>query len=104
MIDSNFGDGDDEFASPLANIRDLAHNLILEIPRQDKHIVGLCLPDHVRMVNGDMCAGEILPLLVCVLVHGVVDEIRPNPAVVEQRVALARGAIAGDGFTLPALR
>ncbi len=37
-----------------------------------------------------------MPVLVRVPVDGVVEEVGPDPAVVEEGVALTRSAVAGD--------
>src|SRR2546430_12612612 len=49
----------------------------------------------------DVGSREQLALLVGTLIHGVRQEIRPDTAVVEQRVAFARRSVADDGATLP---
>ena len=51
-------------------------------------------------MDRDVGSRQELALLVRVPVDGEVDEVRPDAAVVEQGVPLARGAIAGDGRAL----
>ena len=46
-----------------------------------------------------MHAGKKMVLLVRTDVHGVVEKILADPAIVEQRIALRGGAIAHDGLT-----
>src|SRR5208283_5956202 len=41
------------------------------------------------------------PLLIMAAVHGVFDEIFPNPAIMEQGRTLARGSVARNRFALP---
>ena len=48
-----------------------------------------------------MGARQELALLVGVAVHGVVEEIGADAAIIEQRVALARRAVAGDRLAFP---
>src|ERR1700680_3522753 len=48
------------------------------------------------MQNRDMGAGRVLALFVWVAVDREIDEIRADAAIIEQRVALARSAIADD--------
>ncbi len=53
--------------------------------------IGMCVP------------GGELALLVGIAIDGEVDEVRADSAVVEQRVALARCAVAGDALSLALL-
>lgn len=43
-----------------------------------------------------MRTGKKFSMFVRIAVHGVIQEVGPNAAVVQQRVALAWGAIAND--------
>src|SRR5438034_7507014 len=52
-------------------------------------------------MHRDVGSREKLALLVGTLIHGVRQEIRPDTAVVEQRVAFARRSVADDSATLP---
>src|SRR2546426_11551466 len=88
-IDSGLGNRDDELTAPLADARHLSHDLVLEIPRQDKHVVGPRLAYLLRRTDRDMAPGKELALLVRVAVHRVWQEIRPDAAVIQQRVGLA---------------
>ena len=90
------GDRDDEPGAPLGGVGELLADLAGEVPGQDH--------DHVRLASrrsaragGSGCASRrVLALLVRVPVDGVVEEVRPDAAVVEERVALARCAVADD--------
>ena len=54
------------------------------------------------MADRDVGPGEEPALLVGVAVDGEVEQVRADAAVVEQRVALARRAVAGDPLALAA--
>src|SRR5271166_2010798 len=81
--------------APLANEAQLLDDLVLQVPRQDQHDVGLLLAYRLGRADGDVAARQEVPLLVRVQIAGVVDEVATYAAVVEQRVALGRGAVAG---------
>ena len=68
----------------------------LQVPRQDQHDVGLVRADALRRADRDVRARQQVALLVRVEVDGVVEEVRADAAVVEQRVALGRRAVADD--------
>jgi hypothetical protein len=69
------------------------------VPGQDEHVVGRSRGSLGRE-DRDARAGGELALLVGIAVDGVVEEVRADAAVVEQRVALARRAVAA--IVLPA--
>ena len=73
----------------------LPGDLLAEVPRQDQHHVGAVLADRLRRADRDVAARQEAPLLVGVQIDGVVEEIAAHAAVVEQRVALRRRAVAG---------
>src|SRR4051812_442365 len=50
--------GHNEFCTPFANERHLLDNLILEIPRQNKQVVGAGLKDFIGRKDGNMSPGE----------------------------------------------
>ena len=83
-------------ARPTRARRQLRHDLVLQVPGQDQDVVGTCLLERVGMPDRDVRAGQELPLLVRVAVDRELEEVRTDAAVVEQRVPLARGAVAGD--------
>src|SRR3954452_9517682 len=75
-----------EAPAPLADEVELLHDLVLEVPGQDHHDVGAVLADLLGRADRDVAAGQEVPLLVRIQVARVVDEVRPDAAVVEQRV------------------
>src|ERR1022692_4025452 len=83
-------------AAPLADEAQLLDDLVLEVPGQDQHDVWLVFAQSIRRADRDVATRQQMPLLVWVQIAGVVDEVTAHPAVVEQGVALRRGAIAGD--------
>src|SRR3569623_253913 len=90
-----------EPSAPLANIRELCRDLVAQIPRKYQNVVGTDFANRIRMANRDLGAGEILPLIVRASVDGEVEEIRANPAVVQQGVSFARRSVADDAFAGP---
>jgi len=86
----------EEPPAPLAHERELLDDLLLEVPREDEHDVGAGLADRVGRMDRDVGAGEEVALLVGVEVGRVVDQVRRDPAVVEQGVALGRSAVGDD--------
>src|SRR5882724_887061 len=96
----DLGDGYDELAAPLPDVRHLFHDLVPEIPGQDQDVVRLGLADPVGVEDRHVGARQELALLVRAAIHRVVEEVRPDAAVVQQGVALAGCAVAGDGLAL----
>ena len=97
LVDAQLRRAHHEPAAPLAHERELLHDLVPQVPGQDEDQVGLGLADGVRRAGSGMCdAGQVVALLVRVEVARVLDEVRADAAVVEQRVALGGRAVAGD--------
>ena len=95
------GIGTISFAPHSRDVRELRRDLVDEVPRQDERRsraassamrstgwIGMCVP------------GVYDALLVRVPVDGVVEEVGADPAVVEERVALAGRAVARDLLAL----
>src|SRR5919198_2003709 len=99
--DTNFGDRHDELAAPLADVRHLLDDLVRQVPRQDQHVVRASLADALWMVDRHARPRKELALLVRASVHGEVDEVCSDAAVVEKGVAFPRGAVPSD--RLPAI-
>src|SRR5579872_1999995 len=78
----NLGNGNDETAAPLANIGKLIHYFGLQVPGQNQHVVRLRLPDSVRRKNGNVRTRKELVMLIRIEVDGIVQKIRPDPAVI----------------------
>jgi hypothetical protein len=77
----------------------LRHDFILEVPREDKDVVGLRFLDFLRSVNRYVRARQELPLLVETAVDCVVDEVGPNSAVVQESL-LCPEPLPRNGFFL----
>ena len=92
----HFRNRHDEPPAPLADVRGLRADLLPQVPRQDQHIVRPRRPDRVGRKNRNARSRRELALLVRIGVDGEVEEIGADAAVVEQRVALARRAVADD--------
>src|SRR5437763_4391629 len=83
-----------EPAAPLADVAQLLHDLILEVPWQDQHYVRPVLADCLRRADRQVAAGQEVPLLVRVEITRVIDQVPAHTAVVEHRVALGRCSVA----------
>src|SRR3954451_3400408 len=71
----------------------LSDNLLFQIPRQDEQIVGTGLLDRRYRIDRDVRARRVAAMLVGIAVHGEIEEVRSNTAVVEQGIAFAGRAI-----------
>src|SRR5215472_16699488 len=98
--DVKLGDRENQPSPPRLDVVKLLADLVPEIPGQDENVVGPGLGEAFRRVDRDMRAREELPLLHRAPVNGVLQEIRADPAVIEERVSLARGAVARDGMAV----
>src|SRR6266852_3637234 len=85
-------------AAPFPYIGHLSHDLLAEIPGQQQQIVRLRFGDPVGMVYYDVGARQEAALLVGAAIDDIVDEVRPDAAIVQQRVALGWRPIADDGL------
>src|SRR5690348_17231291 len=95
--DRQLRDGHDESGTPLSDKGDLAHDLVLEVPRQDQYVIGSRLTDARRRVDRQSRAGEEAALLVWAAVDGVADQILADTAVVQQGVAFGGRTIGHRG-------
>src|SRR5208282_3038468 len=98
LNDRDFGDWHDEPGAPAADIGELARDLVFKVPRQDQHVIGLGFGNLFRRKNRNVSSREIFALLVGISVNRVVEKIGAYAAIVEQGIALARRAVAGDRF------
>src|SRR5882724_1252559 len=96
LDDLRLGDRDDELGPPRPGVRELLHDLVLEVPRQDEDVVRLLGVDLVGREARDVRTGQEPAVLVGIAIDGEVDEVGADTAVVEQGVALAGSAVAGD--------
>ena len=94
--DVDLGDGNDEAGPPFADVAHLVDDLVLQVPGQDEDVVGLGLVDGLDRLDRDVHAGREAAVLVGIAVDREVEEVGADAAVVEQRVALARRAVAAD--------
>src|SRR5581483_3695828 len=97
-VNIHLGDRHDEACAPAAHVSQLLDDLVFNVPRQDQNEVRFGLVYGLRRQNRDMSTRSELAVLVRVTVDGIVDEIRADTAVVEQRVAFARRSVADNRF------
>src|SRR6266705_75388 len=93
-INGYFGNRHDKLAAPFSDVGGLRADLILQVPRQDQHVVRARFADFFRSQDRDPRAGGELALLVGVGVDGEVEKVGSDAAVVQQRVAFAGRAVA----------
>ena len=67
------------------------------VPGQNQHVIRPGLFDFVRMIDGNMSSGQEAPLLVGASIDGIVDEIGPDAAVIEERVSFCCCSHTNDG-------
>src|SRR5438874_12697852 len=103
-VDLDFWNRDNELSAPFTNVRILGHNFGLYVPRQNQHKIGLGFPDAVGMIDWNVCPRKKPALFIRVPVDDVIQEVRPDATVVQQRVAFAWGAIADDLLSVPLRR
>ena len=84
-------------SADMAHLRD---DLVLQVPGQDQDVVGLGLVDRLDRQDRNVHARREAAVLVGVAVDGEVEEVGADAAIVEQRVALARRAVAADRLAL----
>src|SRR3954452_18131935 len=76
--DDRTRDGQDEPATPLADERELLHDLLAQVPRKDQHQVRSDLAQPLRRVDRDVCAGQEEALLVRAAVDGERQQVGPD--------------------------
>src|ERR1044071_2647119 len=98
--DGEVGNGDYELASPFSDMSHLPHDFLLQIPRQNQNVIRSRLVDHFRRVDGNVHPRREPAMLVGIAIDGKFQEVRPDSAVVEQRVSLTWRAISTDDLAL----
>src|SRR5262245_44093884 len=83
-------------------MRELRHDLVLEVPGQDEDVVRTVLLERLGMPDRDVGSRQVLTLLIRIAVDRVVEEIGANTAEVQERVPLPRRAVAGDALAFAA--
>src|SRR5260221_14540399 len=89
-----------EAAAPFADMAHLRDHLVLDVPRQDQHVVGPGIADMLGGENRDVRSGQELALLVRAAVDRVLQLARAQPAVVEQRIAFGWRAVTDHALAL----
>src|ERR1700691_885565 len=96
-----FRNGKDQTPTPRSDIVQLRRKFLAQVPRKDKHIVRLRLGQALGRENRNVGTGQVLPLLHGTAVNGVLEEVLPDTAVVEQRISLAGRAVSGHRPSFP---
>src|SRR5258708_1982352 len=78
-------DGNHELAAPIPHASHLSENLFADVPRKDQYEIRTGLAQFVRMVDGDVRPRQVMSLLVRADVHRIIEEVRSNSAIVEER-------------------
>src|SRR5262249_9218868 len=84
----------DELAAPFTDVLSLGRDLAPQVPGQDQDVVRTCGADLRRIEDGDVRSGRVATLFQRACVHGVVQEVGADAAIIQERVALAGGAVA----------
>jgi hypothetical protein len=71
LNDRDFRDRHDELGAPAADIGELGHDLVFEVPRQDQHVVGLGLGNLFERENRNVGTRQIFALLVRIAVNRI---------------------------------
>src|SRR6266851_8484828 len=98
LMNLHLRDGHDEFATPFANETVLLDDLVFQVPGKDQQEIRLRLPNPIRRINRDVRAGQESAMLVGIAVHGIVEKISSDSAVIQQRIAFAWRPIPRDLF------
>src|SRR5215469_8479591 len=93
LSDFELRNGEDQAAAPHADIVKLLADFLPEVPGQHEHVVGFCLLETLRSEDRYAGAWQELALLHRAPVDGVGQQVGADPAVIQQRVALAGGAV-----------
>src|SRR5262245_30643608 len=96
LVHHELGNRHLELAAPLAHMGHLLHDFVLDVPRKDQQVVRPGLGDLLGRVDRNVGAWREPSVLVRVAVNGVVEKVRSDAAVVQQRVAFAWRAVADD--------
>ena len=94
------GDGHDEAPSPFPDMIHLRNNFFFDIPGKDQDIIRSVLPDPIRVLDRNAASRQIAVLLMGTPVHGIIQKIRPDPAVIQECVPLGRRAVSDNLFPL----
>src|SRR5882762_10331507 len=78
----------DKFSAPRPDIAHLFHDFVLDVPRQDHHVIGLGLGDSVRTEYREASPREKHPLFLRCAVNGVLKEVGADTAIIQQCVTL----------------
>src|SRR6185369_8874059 len=76
----------------------LLDNLLLQVPRQNEDVVGLGRVDRIHGQDRNMHPRRELAVLVRIAIDGEIEEVGSNPAIVEERIALAGSSISADSL------
>src|SRR3954447_24026247 len=87
---------DDKARAPGPCIRQLSRDLFPEVPREDEDEGRPGLVQPLRLEDRDVRAGQEASVLVRIAIDRVLEEVRTNTAVVEERVALSGCTVAHD--------
>src|SRR3569623_1081235 len=90
------GNRNDELGAPLPDVCQLFHDLVLQIPRQNQHVIRPRFGDLLRSKDRNVRARQELAVLVGITIDDVIDEVGANPAVIQERIAFAGSSVTGN--------
>src|ERR1700722_1690125 len=99
--DVKLWNGKDQSRPPCPGVLELLADFLLQVPWQHKDVVrpGLC--QAIGRMNRNVSSRQEPSLLYRAAVDRVLDKIFSDPAMIEQRVALARCAVSSNRPTFP---
>src|SRR5258705_5270334 len=100
MKDRDFGNRYDEFSTPFPDPSKLSHYLGLEIPWQNQDVVRSGFPEFLGRKYRNMRPGQKFAVFVGTSIHGEIEKVGTDTAIVEQRVALAGCTVRDDSLSL----
>ena len=87
--------------TPFACVFQLRGDLFFQIPRHDDDVIGLCMFDLVCREYRNMRTRQVFVMFLGITIHGVVDEVSSNTAIIQKRIRLTRCAIPYDLLAFP---
>src|SRR5208282_1127323 len=96
FVNLHFRNRDDKLSAPFPDERQLLHNLILQIPRQDENVVGPRRAQLFGRKNRDVGARQESSVLVRIAIHCEIHKIRADAAVIQERISFSRSPVADD--------
>ena len=83
-----------------AQVRQLAQDLVAQIPGQDENIIWAVVIERFNRAHRNMAARQERVLFGRIAIHSIGDQVAANAAIIEQRIAFRSRAIGRNGSAL----